>query len=228
MTVHAFEEEYFTNYYYQNVGNFDRVSLNKSKNWFHGWLKYLNQFVDLESGRGRKTLEIGCSIGGASHLLAERGFDVYASDISKYSLQRARRLAKKEKKNISFHRINVEKEIPLNIKFDIIIAFEVIEHLKNPYRAVIRMRQKLKKNGILICSTPNKKYDASSDPTHINVKNEIEWKKLFKKAAFKKIKSTQISFIPYLYNLNKYFQYAFPFRIKSKFINSPLFIIAWK
>lgn len=223
-----FGKNYFSGYYHKNVGEFSEKDLRQSVNWFTGWFQYLNKFVDFKNGKGRTVLEVGCSIGGASHLLCERGFKVYTSDISKYAVDKAKKLAKKFKNDISFHVFDVEKGVPLKGAFDIIIAFEVVEHLKYPTRAIKNMKTKLKKNGVLICSTPNADYDLSSDPTHISVKSKKEWRIIFKKLGFRKIKIEQVSFFPFFYKFNKHFHFIFPIAIKSKFINSPLFIIAGK
>lgn len=222
----SFEKEYFTGYYHKNVGSFEESDLKKSMNWFTGWFKYLQKFVDLKKGNGRKVLEIGCSIGGASHILAELGFKVYASDVSLYSIKRAKALAKRLNKDIAFYTFDVQKGIPLHETFGLIYAFEVIEHLTDPLNAIRNMKGKLKERGLLICSTPNGDQDFSSDPTHINVKSPHGWKKIFKEAGFKKIIVEQVAFFPLLYRFNKRFHFIFPFPIYSKYINSPLFIIA--
>lgn len=226
MENREFEEEYFLGYYRGNVGNFTKKDLNKSMNWFYGWFKYLQRFVDFKEGRGRKVLEIGCSIGGACSILADRGFEVFASDVSEYALKGASRLAKETGRKISFAKFDVQNGIPINKTFDIIYAFEVIEHLNNHFKAIKNMRLKLKANGIFICSTPDKDYDMSSDPTHVNVKTKDEWIKIFKGAGFKKVQTAQVSFLPFFYNFSKYFHFISPFAVRSKFINSPLFIIA--
>lgn len=226
-TNSSFESGYFSGYYRPNVGDFDEKSLTQAVNWFSGWLSYLDKHVDFQESSKRKVLEIGCSIGAVSHILSDRGFEVHASDISQYAVIRAKKLAKKLKKDISFYVFDVHKKIPIKEKFNIIIAFEVIEHLRDPRRAISNMKNKLTADGILICSTPNKKTDMSSDPTHINVKSVNEWRRIFKKEGFKKVLIEQVSFLPFFYKFNKHFHLTLPIAVKSKYINSPLFIIAY-
>lgn len=228
MNQKKFEKDYFSGHYRKNVGNFQKKDLEKSIKWFSGWLRHLQKFVNFKEGNGRKVLEIGCSIGGVIHILNDRGFSVYASDISAYGLKRAEILAKRLHKNISFYNFDVQKGIPIDEKFDVIIAFEVIEHLNKPLDAIKHMKKKLKKGGILICSTPNGHIEIYSDPTHINVKTESEWRKIFKEAKFSSIKTSQVSFLPFFYKFSKHFHVIFPFAIYSKYIYSPLFIIAKK
>lgn len=223
-----FEEKYFSGYYRGNVGDFTKKDLDKSINWFSGWFKFLERYVSLKKGNGRKVLEVGASIGGASSILADRGFEVFASDTSEYALKRALKLAKEVGRKISFYRFDVQDEIPISGAFDIIYAFEVIEHLENPLKAIKNMHSKLKTKGVLICSTPDKNYDKSSDPTHISVKTKKEWTKIFKEAGFKSLKMSQVSFCPFFYKFSKYFHIIMPIAIRSRYINSPLFIIAKK
>jgi 2-polyprenyl-3-methyl-5-hydroxy-6-metoxy-1,4-benzoquinol methylase len=81
-----FEEDYFEGYYKSNVGDFETKDLERAMNWFKGWFKVLQKDVDLKKGDGRRAMEIGCSIGGASFVLHDRGFEVVATDISKYAV----------------------------------------------------------------------------------------------------------------------------------------------
>lgn len=226
--VKKFEENYFQGYYKSNVGKFTKRDLEKSINWFSGWFAYLQKFVNLKNGKGRRVLEIGCSMGGAVSILADRDFEVFASDTSNYALLKASKLAKETGRKISFYNFDVQKGIPIKENFDIIFSFEVIEHLKDPFKAIKNIKNKLKTGGIVICSTPNKDYDRSSDPTHINVKSEKEWIDIFRFAGFKEINTRQVSFLPFFYRLNKKFHFIFPIPIASQYINSPLFIIAKK
>jgi len=53
------------------------------------------------------------------------------------------------------HNIDHE-DIPSNEKFSVILFCEVLEHLINdPMQAILRIKKSLKKNGVLILSTPN-------------------------------------------------------------------------
>jgi 2-polyprenyl-3-methyl-5-hydroxy-6-metoxy-1,4-benzoquinol methylase len=224
----SFEKEYFTGHYRAHVGNFSTVDLVRSKNWFLGWLKFLQRYAPIKHGGGEKVLEIGCSIGGVSNLLAERGFTVYASDISEYSVTRARKLAKKVGNNIEFFIVDVEKKIPLKEAFDFIFCFEVLEHLRNPKKALINMYSKTKKGGYVICSSPNALYDVSTDPTHINVKTPDEWKRIFYEVGFRKVLVKEISFLPLFYKWHRLFSFALPIIIRSKYVVTPAFFIAKK
>ena len=73
------------------------------------------------------------------------------------------------------------------IKFDTIIAFEVIEHIKEQKKFLFKIKQLLNPGGIAIISTPNKPiynivakiYDGEKDPTHVRELTYMEFQKLF-------------------------------------------------
>lgn len=216
-----FEENYFQGWFKGAVGNFTISDLKISRRWFWGWLKKLNQYVPMMNGKGKMVLEIGCSIGGMASLLSERGFEVYASDISKYAVDRASKLSP----NVRFFIFDIQKEIPLKEKFDIIIAFEVVEHLNNPKSAIKNMYKSLKAGGLLVISTPYPYPWAYSDPTHISVKYPHEWKKIMEEVGLKNTAYHRFSLLPFFYRFHKRFHIIFPFSIPLRFVNSPIFFI---
>lgn len=222
--MNNFEENYFGEYYKGAVGDFTRKDLDVSKNWFWAWIKKLNQYVPVRNGKGKSILEIGCSIGAVSNILADRGFKVIASDVSEYAVKRAKKLTPKAR----FIILDIEKGIPLKEKFDIIIAFEVVEHLKNPEQGVKNMYKGLKAKGTVVISTPYPYKWNYNDPTHINVKYPHEWVKIMKDAGFENVKYRKFSLLPFFYRFNKMFQIIIPFTIPLPYINSPIFFIGKK
>jgi len=219
-----FEENYFEGWFKGAVGDFTPKDLEISRNWFWGWLKKLNQYVPVKKGKERTVLEIGCSIGGAASLLSERGFKVYASDVSRYAVERAKKLSPK----INFSVFDIQKGIPLKIKFDLIIAFEVVEHLQKPEQAIKYIYNNLDSGGILVISTPYPYPWIYSDPTHINVRYPEEWVKIMKNTGFKNVSYHRFSLLPLLYRFNKRFHVILPFVIPLSFINSPIYFIGKK
>lgn len=222
--IKHFEENYFEGWFKNAVGDFKSEDLKISRNWFWGWLKKLNQYVPIEKGKGKSVLEIGCSIGGVASLLAERGFEVYASDISNYAVKRAKKLSP----SVNFSVFDVQNKIPLKKKFNIIISFEVVEHLSDPEKGIKNMYDSLVPGGTLVISTPYPYPWIYSDPTHISVKHPYDWIRILKKIGLKNVKYHKFSLIPFFYRYNKKFQIAIPFAIPLSFINSPIFFIGKK
>lgn len=220
----TFEENYFDGYYKKMVGDFSHQDLIRSEQWFWGWIYFLDKYINLKTKTKRKILEVGCSIGGAAKILSERGFDVYASDISKLAVEKAQ----KNLPNVNFFTWDVEKKLPRKELFDVIYGFEVIEHLPNPAKSLKNIRNALSPRGQVIFSTPFPYEYVYRDPTHISVKAPAEWLEIFKNAGYTDIRLQPATFLPLLYKFSKFFSIAFPFTINSRYINSTLFIIAKK
>ena len=112
-----FEESYFQGWYKSAVGAFSREDLRLSKNWFHAWITKLNHYVPVKNGKGKKVLEIGCSIGAVSNILSSRGFDVWATDISSYAVNNAKKLTPKA----HFSVVDIQKKIQIKEKQSILV-----------------------------------------------------------------------------------------------------------
>lgn len=102
--------------------------------------------------RSAKILEIG--YGNGELLIAFQDLDyknLYGCDFSDTA---AKRLTEK---GIQVKIANVEREIPFDEKFDIIILNNVIEHFLDPVAVMKNCHSKLKPDGQLILFTPNTK-----------------------------------------------------------------------
>lgn len=219
-----FEENYFKGWYKQAVGNFSAKDLELSRRWFWSWLKKLNYYIPIEEGNNRKVLEIGCSIGGVTSLLSQRGFKVWATDVSRFAVKEAKKLTPKA----TFFVHDIQKPLTLDEKFDLVISFEVVEHLENPGKAIVNMYKVLKAGGTLVISTPFPYKWNFRDPTHINVKYPDEWLKLMRHAGFRNIKFHRFTLLPFFYKFSKQFQIILPFAVPLPYINSPIFFIGRK
>ena len=211
-----FDEQYFGHFFKKY--NIEEVMY--YYRFFQGWIKFLDKFLPLKVGEGKKVLEVGCGIGAFAKILNERGFEVNATDISAYIIKKA----KKNLPEIDFQKLDIEKKTKVKNKYDYILAFEVLEHLKNPTKAIENCYKMLKKVGILVFSTPYPTQETLSDPFHINVNLPKFWLSAGKKLGFE-VDVKYASFIPYLYRFHSFFSRALPFRINYHFINSTCFYI---
>ncbi len=149
-------------------------------------LRYLfaSQFV-----RGKVVADVGCGVGYGSKILAENGAKiVYGVDNSEEAINYAtlhynHKKIKYEVADVSF--LNIHSQ-----SVDIVVAYELIEHLKDPTDFLKEVKHVLKPDGLFILSTPNVK--VYSQVPHINgfhtqefTREELETKL---KAEFKHIK----------------------------------------
>ncbi len=217
-----FEEDYFEGYY-KGIADFTDKRDRELANWFRGIFEYINHYFPIKKGKGKKLIEFGCATGAASSVLRDFGYDVTATDISKYAVERAQ----KNFSDIKFLVHDMEKSF-VKDKFDLAVAFDVIEHLKDPKLGIRNIYNLLKKDGLAVFSTPNDYPHVSNDPTHINVKPPRVWEKILKIVGFKNIFMKQITLIPYLYKWHWRLALALPFATASVYFISPVIIIAKK
>lgn len=120
--------------------------------------------------KGKKITEFGCGTGYGSKYLAQNGVKkIMAYDIDLAAVNFAIKNSPHE--NITYIQADIET-LQLNSKYDVILAFEVIEHLKNPRKLLELAKSGLRKGGVFILSTPNKAYSIlnngkPSNPYHI-------------------------------------------------------------
>lgn len=127
-----------------------------------------------------KILDVGCSVGGIHEKFVEKfgkknmyGVDIeITKDTEHYKKADAQKIPFKEK------------------TFDSVFAGELIEHVEKPAPFVSEVARVLKKNGVFILTTPNRKslvnriFKSYETPIHINLFNYQQLKKLLEEKGF--------------------------------------------
>src|SRR3989344_2714391 len=135
---------------HERMSKLDRTSYNvsyKPKIITQKILKELNEKVTKEA----KILDCGCIDGRMLNILEEQGYTHLAGcDIFRHHELPSRFPFKLRDLNKDALEISKKGE-----QFDVIIATEVIEHLKNPYHFFDQAHQHLKQDGLFILSTPH-------------------------------------------------------------------------
>jgi len=169
-----FDEEYFRNHMYSQRERLIKRHVLEVLRWGSRFSNF-----NLLNGHGRRALDVGCAYGYAIGLLKSLGYDSYGVDISRYSMEQA----KKKIHTADFAVCDVQRGLPFkNRFFDLITCFEVLEHLTNPLQAIKNIYGSCR--GTMIYTTPNKvvekpikKILRDFDKTHINVKTPQGWEK---------------------------------------------------
>jgi SAM-dependent methyltransferase len=105
--------------------------------------------MDLLDGRRRKALDCGCAHGYVVSLLRGLGYDAYGVDLSYTYLHH---YAKATLQNMLCCDVH---SLPLRDRsFDLITAFELIEHLSRPRAFLSECARILRNQGVLIMTTP--------------------------------------------------------------------------
>jgi ubiquinone biosynthesis O-methyltransferase len=122
--------------------------------------------------RGKRVLDAGCGAGYGSAELAQMAWRVTGIDIAPEAVAFAR--SHYESPNLSFQQASCT-ELPFeNAAFDLVVAFEVIEHLEDWKGFLQEVRRVLAPAGQLIVSTPNRLYYTESrgaqgaNPFHVH------------------------------------------------------------
>ena len=106
----------------------------------------------LEHCYKKNVIDLGCKDGYCSILLSYAAYKLDLVDIDKRFLDTARSL--KYISPVEFHQIDLEKDFPEG-KWQVAVAFEVIEHLENPEFFIKNIAEHLEDGGKLIFSVPH-------------------------------------------------------------------------
>ena len=100
-------------------------------------------------------LDIGCGGGLLSEPMCRMGANVVAIDASERNIKIAKFHAKKNKLKIDYKVASPEK-LKSNLKFDVILNMEIVEHVENINFFIKESAKLLKKDGIMFIATLNK------------------------------------------------------------------------
>ena len=168
--VDSFEQEYYEKYY----SNYNLQNPPDK-------LEFYNMLINRAADRIQqpRILEIGCAFGKLLSIL-NPDWHRYGLDISEYAIDKAHRLIPDAKLIVSSI-----TNIPFKESFDVIVAFDSLEHIHDLEQAAQSVKSKIKKNGHFIFVVPV--YDGLTGPlirlldkdtTHIHKKSRdfwIEW-----------------------------------------------------
>ena len=161
-----------------------------SKNFFR---KLLSQ-NGLTTNTGHSVLDIGCGMGYFLEVAREWGWDAKGVEISPYAARYCR-----EKLNFDVHCGTLETANYHNDYFDIITAFDFLEHISELSRFFPALKRVLKPDGMFIVVVPNydglvfqlerticklKKAPLSNVPEHITYFSLSTFKKLLENYGF--------------------------------------------
>lgn len=171
-----------------------------------------------------KLLDVGCALGSLLEVAQKQGFKTEGIDISDFAVKQCRSLG-----------LSATQGIITDIKkvnyYDVITAFEIIEHELNPVLTIKTAHKLLKKNGLLVVTVPDSatltskimgkywfSYRNKEHLFHFTV-NSLQL--LLKKGGFKKIKITADIGRHYLftYYLERFNFYLIRSKTLTKFIN---------
>lgn len=121
--------------------------------------RVLDAIIKKRDYSDRILLDAGCGTGLSSVFFSKDFKEVVGIDIDKYKILQARKLVKDcGLENVKFFDKSLFSPLFGQKKFDVIICFEVVEHIKDPEKLFSNFYKKLKKNGNLIISFPTRSF----------------------------------------------------------------------
>ncbi len=120
-------------------------------------IEHLHRYaISFDFIKDKIVLDIASGEGYGSNLLSNIATKVYGVDIDKNSIDAAK--TKYKKSNLEFYEGSADN-IPLPDKsIDVVVSFETLEHHDKHLEMMLEIKRVLRVNGILIISTPDKKY----------------------------------------------------------------------
>jgi SAM-dependent methyltransferase len=159
------------------------------------WMKLINvlsfwdRYWRLEISKNSKIVEIGFGNGDFVRNLFLRGFDIYGCDISKFS--RA-----KLAKSIGSGRVMSDLS-EADGMFDLVLMFQVLEHIVDPVAYLEKVIRKMRANGKLVIRIPvvdsweaglaGKDWYHIDYPNHVTLFTELGAVKLLERVGFKNV-----------------------------------------
>jgi O-antigen biosynthesis protein len=116
---------------------------------------------------GKNVLDAGCGVGYGTRILAAAGAQaVVGVDRSEEAIDVARRSS--ENGAVDF-RVADLKKLPFDDgAFDAAVCFEVIEHIDDRITVLHELKRVLRRDGLLIVSSPNRKVYLPGNPHHVH------------------------------------------------------------
>lgn len=114
---------------------------------------HIIEFAEFSKWKGKNVLELGCGIGTDTISFAKAGAKVTAVEVSKKSLDLAKKRAKvyKLERKIKFYLADIEqlsKVVPKR-SYDLIYSFGVVHHTPHPERVIEEIKKYMDKNTII-------------------------------------------------------------------------------
>jgi SAM-dependent methyltransferase len=111
---------------------------------------YRSFFGHVRHSPGARLLDVGCGVGRFAQAAYARGWDVTGIDVSAQAIESGRPFAP-----FPLRVATAEELVEQGERFDVVTAFEVLEHLTTPVQFLSTLQQVLLPGGQVFCTVPN-------------------------------------------------------------------------
>lgn len=113
---------------------------------------------------GRSVLDAGCGEGYGAALLARVARRVVGADRAEAT---ALANVRHRHPNLTYHTVDLANLDALDEEFDLVVSFQVIEHVPDPAGLLAALRRRTAQGGTLLVTTPNRLMSVSENPYHL-------------------------------------------------------------
>lgn len=160
---------YDEGYYHGANSGYPAAGYESEHATWHHWVVHLAKGVQ----PGARWLDLGCAYGYLVAEAAAGGFDAVGVDVSAYALARARHEAPAAGGRVLR---GVADRLPFaDATFDVVSAFDVLEHLHEPEPALAEIARVVKPGGVLVGATPDPLYFHGDEETHFSERPPSYW-----------------------------------------------------
>jgi predicted TPR repeat methyltransferase len=140
--------------------------------------------------RTGNALDVGCAYGYLADFLGRKGFSVTGCDISEYALDVASGMFP----HLKTFQADIDNGVVLpEAEFDLVTAFEVLEHCRNLDTIAVKVAGSLRAGGLFLISVPDSEMVApedQGDPTHVSFLTADEWVSTFSRNGLECVDKT--------------------------------------
>ncbi|MFM7737295.1 MAG: class I SAM-dependent methyltransferase, partial [Alphaproteobacteria bacterium] len=144
------------------------------------WVHWMD-FVRAEVGAGARWLDVGCAYGFLVEEARAAGFRAIGIDASRWAVGRvAEHAASAAGRVLVAH----AERLPFaDASFDVVSAFDVLEHVPDPAAVVAECARVLRPGGLLVAATPDPIVFDRHEPTHVAERPPSWWVRTFERAG---------------------------------------------
>ena len=136
-------------------------------------VKYILDHINDKNVKNLDILDLGCGGGLVSESLSRLGANVTGIDFVKNNIEIAKQHSNKKKLKINYKHADIET-LRIKNKYDVIIMYEILEHLDDWETFLLKISKNLKKKGILVISTINRNLLSKFAAIYI-AENVLKW-----------------------------------------------------
>jgi len=136
---------------------------------------------------GKQIFEVGCGIGSFTRFLSEKGYRIFACDVSARCLNKAKQRGI-EATFVQLDICDAKASTELSNRFDSVLMVTVLEHIQADDKALLNAWSLLRNRGVLVVLVPAFKFlfsELDRELGHYRRYSESELKKKIRKAGFK-------------------------------------------